>query len=779
MIQQRRGKNVALAGAFFQLVFTAVMLVIWLWTRSAAAMSCLWFLIGGLGVWLMAALLLYCRQIERRESLELEEIAAGGGADGTIFAGDAEREMRVAARRLRIVERWGVPLFALFWAAYHVATGLLMLQYLRTHQGATIQAAGEGALFLVLIAFLAFLFSFYALGMGRRPQWRVLRAAGSYVLINVLLIAAVAGNLLAAWQGYSGADRALACAIPALQLIFALELAANVILDLYRPRVPGQEERFSFDSRIFGLIADPQRVGTSIAETLNYQFGFEVSRTWFYRLVSRAFVPLVLFGLVVLVGLSSVLVVREGEAFVVQRWGRADPARGALGPGLHLKWPWPIETTTRFNVGKVWEVRLGAGRRRSADDRRENFVRRKPGGRRRELYLWTAAHGSHEELDFLVAAPRRIGGSGPTSRPSTAEGIEGAPAVNIIKLVVSVEYTIANPYDYGFRYVDARAALENVAYREMTAYCASATLHEVVDPTDTDRPQAILSSGRGWLAAALKRRIAAVAERMKLGVAIQYVGILAAHPPPDAAPAYEKVLEAERRVQERRYQAEAVANGLLSAAAGDRGLARTLAFRIRVLSDLNRLQNARGAGAEFPPELARLIGARRKDVAWLQEQVGKERLLGRGRNERETADQQLLKAYQSHLAELESIREAADAGDFSARIVAARASADAWLARAGGAAAVLVENARARRWDKALEESRRAVAFSRQLLPYHACPEVYRRKEWLDVWDQVLPDAHKYVLGVPREQLEIRWNLERRDSPLGQIYDDQEGKSGP
>ena len=349
MIQQRRGKNVALAGAFFQLVFTAVMLVIWLWTRSAAAMSCLWFLIGGLGVWLMAALLLYCRQIERRESLELEEIAAGGGADGTIFAGDAEREMRVAARRLRIVERWGVPLFALFWAAYHVATGLLMLQYLRTHQGATIQAAGEGALFLVLIAFLAFLFSFYALGMGRRPQWRVLRAAGSYVLINVLLIAAVAGNLLAAWQGYSGADRALACAIPALQLIFALELAANVILDLYRPRVPGQEERFSFDSRIFGLIADPQRVGTSIAETLNYQFGFEVSKTWFYRVVSRAFVPLVLFGLVVLVGLSSVLVVREGEAFVVQRWGRADPARGALGPGLHLKWPVGVEDVRYFD----------------------------------------------------------------------------------------------------------------------------------------------------------------------------------------------------------------------------------------------------------------------------------------------------------------------------------------------------------------------------------------------------------------------------------------------
>ena len=43
-------------------------------------------------------------------------------------------------------------------------------------------------------------------------------------------------------------------------------------------------------------IAEPGRIGSSIADALNYQFGFEVSKTWFYQLLSRACVPLIIFG---------------------------------------------------------------------------------------------------------------------------------------------------------------------------------------------------------------------------------------------------------------------------------------------------------------------------------------------------------------------------------------------------------------------------------------------------------------------------------------------------
>ena len=59
MTEQRRGKSVAVTGAVLQLLFTAVMLAIWLWTGSLSAMTCTWVLAAGLPLWLMAAVLFY------------------------------------------------------------------------------------------------------------------------------------------------------------------------------------------------------------------------------------------------------------------------------------------------------------------------------------------------------------------------------------------------------------------------------------------------------------------------------------------------------------------------------------------------------------------------------------------------------------------------------------------------------------------------------------------------------------------------------------------------
>ena len=39
MVTERRGKNVAVIGAVLHLIFTAVMVTMWLWTESLAAMA--------------------------------------------------------------------------------------------------------------------------------------------------------------------------------------------------------------------------------------------------------------------------------------------------------------------------------------------------------------------------------------------------------------------------------------------------------------------------------------------------------------------------------------------------------------------------------------------------------------------------------------------------------------------------------------------------------------------------------------------------------------------
>ncbi|MDY6913614.1 MAG: SPFH domain-containing protein, partial [Planctomycetota bacterium] len=539
----------AVAGLVLQVIFAAVMLAVWLATGSLAAMSCTWLLAAGLAVWLMVLVLFYCRQLERREAEELEDIAAHAGGGGTIFTGDQEADHRPAARRLAWMERWVVPIFTILWACMHAAAGAVAMRYLLNTQAAELTQAAPAVLFLLLIGFLAFLFSRYAIGMSSERQWRLLRAAGSYLLVNVLAIAGVVAALLSASQGYGYVDAIAAYVIPIVQLVLAAELLLNFVLDLYRPRLPGQEHRPSFDSRLLNLIAEPSKVGHSVAETLNYQFGFEVSKTWFYQLIGRAFGPLLIFGVVVLFAMSSLVVVREGEQYIVLHWGRADPAERTLRPGLHLKWPWPIDTAMRFQTGKVHEILLGAGPARSAEERRAAFVKG------RELYLWTEEHGRRKELNFLVANPVPA---------REAREADKRPPVSIIRLVVPVQYRVHNVYDYYRRMQDAERMLEQIASREMVRYCASATLNAPAGEKAADRPEAIMTYGRRRAAAELKRRIQEEADNLSLGVEITYVGMLAVHPPPEAAPAFQDVLKAERKQDQMRYQAEAEAADMLA-----------------------------------------------------------------------------------------------------------------------------------------------------------------------------------------------------------------------
>ena len=304
---------------------------------------------------------------------------------------------------------------------------------------------------------MAFLFSRWCLGLAGPAPWRLLRAAGSYLFANVLAIAAVAGAMLAIHQGYGQVDRIVAAVIPLIQIVLAVELLLNLLLDFYRPRVAGQEERPAFDSRLFNFIAEPGRIGHSIAEALNYQFGFEVSRTWFYQLLSRAFVPLLVVGGAVMLGMTSVVVVEQGQQVVVLHWGRTSPSCKPLEAGMHLKWPWPIDSIQRFDVSAIHEIMLGTGRERSEQERQNAIV---PTGTfaGRELYLWTAEHGKREEKDFLVAIPPDV---------YRAAGGDQRPPVSIIKLVVLVHYVITDIYKYGFQVAEADKLLEDEAYRQM------------------------------------------------------------------------------------------------------------------------------------------------------------------------------------------------------------------------------------------------------------------------------------------------------------------------
>ena len=116
-----------------------------------------------------------------------------------------------------------------------------------------------------------------------------------------------------------------------LMAILAIEILLNFVLDFYRPRVEGVEERPAYDSRLLGLLLTPAGLFKTVSATLDYQFGFRVSQTWFYRFTEQWIAPLILFDILTLYVLTCFVVVGPEQQGVLERCGVFQ--RGA-GPGI-------------------------------------------------------------------------------------------------------------------------------------------------------------------------------------------------------------------------------------------------------------------------------------------------------------------------------------------------------------------------------------------------------------------------------------------------------------
>ncbi len=67
-----------------------------------------------------------------------------------------------------------------------------------------------------------------------------------------------------------------------------------------------------------------------------------------------------------------------------------------LEPGLHFKWPWPIERVRIVDTGRIRQVMLGTADDESGEGHDEGNV-----------VLWTNEHDHGKEYDILVAPPGR------------------------------------------------------------------------------------------------------------------------------------------------------------------------------------------------------------------------------------------------------------------------------------------------------------------------------------------------------------------------------------
>lgn len=567
----RRAQNIAAFGVLLQTAAFGILMGVAIWSQSSAVEAVSRFVGCGIPIWIVLWLVFKQVRRVRVEQLETEELrrAREGGASGAIFdAGD--ESLLIEQNRLRWMVRWLLPTCTILVAVLLLGGQLVGWSW---SLDAAFKPAVEGGpiatqnpilmMWIVVgVGFLCFLFARYAIALSRMAEWRLMHGGAVFMFGNAYGCLLLAISLMATTLDWS--EPVLALILRWAMIVIGIELLVNFVLEFYRPRAPGVVSRPSFDSRLLSLLSEPGGIAKSIAETVNYQFGFEVSSTWFYQLLQRWLFPIMVATALVVVLLTSVVIVDAEERAIVERFGRlVDSRGGVLEPGLHFKLPYPIDVIRRAPVKSVSETVIGEAT--SAEDEDDHGA-----------VLWTEEHEYVPELMLLVAAPKSAETPDLDLNVESNGGGTRSVAVSLLMISIPIEYRIKDIRQFLYNYTEPQKVLEHVAYQLLTDYAAGVDIDEFIGP------------GREAINAELRQAIQRRMDELELGVEIVFVGVRGAHPPSreGVAEAFHSAVSAETDMLATINAAEGESRRILATVAGSEARALSLDAAIRLRDTL-------------------------------------------------------------------------------------------------------------------------------------------------------------------------------------------------
>jgi regulator of protease activity HflC (stomatin/prohibitin superfamily) len=491
---------------------------------------------------------------ERLEKLEMDELARNRGESSLFEARDSE--VFPARRSREQFERFFIPGFAVLLFILEAGGAWVLWHWIGKTTTPIVDSLATVsislfAIFLVLL----FLIGRFSVTMARLENHRLLRPAASFILAAAFVCLFTALAIAGVETKFAlRADVWVGRAFCILLELMAVEILLTLLLEIYRPRVRGKVSRPLYDSRLIGILAQPESLFTTAAQTLDYQFGFKVSETWFFKLLRENLPLLIMAQLVILLLSSCVVFVDAGEEAVLEHFGK--PV-AVLTAGAHLKWPWGIDEVYRYRTQQIQSLYVGF----------------EPETNEARTILWTVAH--NKEQNFLVAThgTAAIENETPDEADMTDQSLK-APPVSLITVSIPIQFQITNVMQWAYQNTDASNLLADLSAREVVHYLVG----EDID--------AVLSQGRLEAAQNLQDRIQSDANDHELGVKIDFVGLQDIHPPTPVADNYEKVVGAEqiRLATNLLAQADAIMTNALSLARAVTTTNAAEASRVQVVS---------------------------------------------------------------------------------------------------------------------------------------------------------------------------------------------------
>ena len=661
------------------------------------------FVAIGVLPWIALTVVFHQHRLERLEVLENDEIAAIRGDARSVFEGDREQST-AAAIRLRLMHQWLMPIVSLTYAALLALAAWWSLSWMAqlddTGGNATTFRIGSALGWQVAtcagLSLIAFIFSRFVAGMSTQGAWQNLRGGAGVMVGNALVMLAIAVGVVFQVFQKTGVLEGVARGIGIFMILVASETALNLVLNLYRPRRPGETPRPAFDSKVLGLLAAPDSLVRTINEAVNYQFGFDITSSWGYQLMLRSVAWLAGLAAVVLVLLSTIVVVQPGEQAVRLRGGRVvgEPVQGAL----MWKLPWPFETVERFSTSRIRSLVVGP---KPFDTSSVNFwpVDNAAATADRQPFIVLASSlAAQASTDlapgsFAAQAVSASGGAGasgsgvlvagqPTgAEPAADDALAGRVSSRfaLVDADVLVNYRIkadglldflsfANDTRTRRSPLDMRErVLKAVAMRETSQFLSTQTIDQVLSPQGDS------------MVRQLRERIQAAYDRLGSGVEVVSVLIPTLRPPAgDAAGMFEELSIDTQNARQLVQEAQRLASTSMAMMVGSVDTAD------RAAAAINRLR-----------QLERELG---RDAPAVLEQ---------------------------------------------------RAVVEAMLLESRAAAASVISAARAKRWKLLMDARGNAAKVLGQAPAFRAAPDLYRERAIMMVLGRELAKArNKYILGV-------------------------------
>ncbi|MDX2146304.1 MAG: SPFH domain-containing protein [Planctomycetota bacterium] len=697
-----RASSTCLLGLGLQVVGGGTLLTLGILARDQATISAAYFVLLGVPLWIGLAILFDQHRRERIEALEADALASDSGA--SVFESSGE-EFRAAARRLATVQKYFLPALSLAYAAALIGLGIWRLQSASAQAAnvpATPNLAGWSLGVGVGLGVLGFVLARFVAGMSRQKVWQNLRGgAGAATGMSLFGLAIGIGALVAMAGGGNVVVKILHTVFPVAMLILGVEVVLTFLLDLYRPRKAGEIARPAFDSRILSFVAMPDTIARSIGEAINYQLGYDVTGNWFYQLVSRLVLPLVALGTLIVWGLSTMVVVQPHERGAILRFGSV---LREVGPGLHFKMPWPIDslylptytTTDARNVKRTITTATGLRLIQLG-----SIPSNKPGP-----ILWTNEHAGEEVMQIVQPTVTRS-----SERFDARAGSESATELAAgAGSVIAGEARVASEVGLVAMELPLQYAVRDVVLFESLAppdkrddVLKSAAQRAVVRSLSSLSVDDILHSTQEQIGGRLKRAIEEEFSRLNpdpktreprgAGVEIISLMVTKAHPPKEAAPAFERVVQAEQR---------------------RRALSET--------TEADRIER-----------LTRVAGSVSRAELILGEIAALEALVARRASEQEIIDQ--------------------------------RFKLQQMIEQSGGEAAQTIAGARAERWARHMGERGRALRYAGQLAAYDANPSLFVASRLFEAMKQGFASSRLYVSDVKTQgRLEVEVDVTDEDS---------------